>query len=114
MCRRHGEDWLLPYGLSGLGEIGCVAHGSCKARGLVACLCVLFFVDCESGSGASLGAQDISGGLLCGGCCGVSVLVLARVSDPGCAVAFCKEGYGATECWCGCSGQRRFICAELS
>ena len=42
-----------------------------------------------------------------GGCCGMSVLVLARVSDPGCAVVPCEGRDGATECWCGCSGQGR-------
>jgi len=35
------------------------------------------------------------------------VLVLARVSDPGCAVVPCEGRDGATECWCGCSGQGR-------
>ncbi len=56
----------------------------------------LFFGDCESGSGALLGAQDTSGGSWVGVCSSrtgfegyleVSVVWLAWVSDPGCGVA---------------------------
>ncbi len=78
-----------PYG------IGPAIVGSCKARGLAAWpVCPrlrvgLFFADCESGSGASLDAQGISGGsgLSHGvgvwfGAVRVSVAVPAWVSDP--------------------------------
>jgi len=77
-------------------EIGPAIVGSCEARGLVAWpVCPswggagLFFADCESGSGAFLDAQGISGGSglphgvgVWFGAVRVSVAVPAWVSDP--------------------------------
>ena len=77
-------------------------HSLCTARGQVvwpvaALLCrgaggvVLFFMDCESGSGASLDAQDISGGF-----------GLWHLCDVG---GFGAGAGGSWLCWHGCLTQ---------
>ena len=85
----------------------------CAVRGDV------FFMDCESGSGASLGAQDVSGDLggavsVVGGavlgCCGRSVTGWHGLSDLG--FRCCVSGAGFQVLGCHkCSGAFE-VCAE--
>ena len=55
-----------PHGLSGCERSGARPMAPAKRGGWRRVCACLFFVDCESGSGASLGAQGISGGFFWG------------------------------------------------